>query len=103
MDEGMHEGCSSSAGNKKYYKPEMAHCILDIVAEDPDEQHVSGQMHEIPMQEGVGDIMRVSGQDIVGGRQALIAIGDGWNEAVGINSGAVKILTGKQTGSKHDP
>lgn len=39
----------------EHEKTEMPERVLDIVAEDPEEKHVHGEMHEIAMQKGVGD------------------------------------------------
>ena len=41
----------------------MPERVLDIVAEDPEEQHVAAEMEDVAMQEGVGDIGQVLRDD----------------------------------------
>ena len=61
----------------------MADGVLDIVAEHPQEQHVAGQMHEIAVQEGIGDIgASRSGTQCRLSGNVTVAIGDGGHEAV---------------------
>ncbi|MNV37592.1 hypothetical protein D3C71_1291180 [compost metagenome] len=48
--------CGSRCGAEKIedQEAEMAQRILDIIAKDPKEKHVGGEMPEIDMQEGIG-------------------------------------------------
>ena len=41
----------------------MPQRVLDIVAEHPEEQHVAAEMEDVAMQEGVGNVGQVLGDD----------------------------------------
>ncbi|MCY1305996.1 hypothetical protein D9M70_558280 [compost metagenome] len=58
--------CKGSGGGAEEIEGEIAEMperVFDIVAEHPEEQHVHRQMHEVAMQEGIGDEGEAIGND----------------------------------------
>ncbi|MNV85256.1 hypothetical protein D3C71_1791940 [compost metagenome] len=53
-NEAMQGGSRCGAEKIEDQEAEMAERIFDIIAEDPEEKHVGGEMPEIDMQKGVG-------------------------------------------------
>lgn len=54
----------------------MSHRILDIVAEDPEEDHVAGEMPEAGVDEGIGKVSQRLRHDFEPLRQHRVAEGD---------------------------
>src|SRR5262249_5512659 len=54
-DPGMDHRGEDSAHQIEHYETQMAHGVLDIVAEHPEEQHVAKQVNPASVQEHVGD------------------------------------------------
>ncbi|MDR6079638.1 hypothetical protein QE453_000539 [Agrobacterium sp. SORGH_AS440] len=80
----------------------MAERILDIVAEDPEKQHVAGQMPEIEMKKGIGDGGEVIRHDLQGGFQIGVIEHHGGNEAEAEGSGIGFGVAGQHAGKQPD-
>lgn len=52
----MAERAGGGANEIENQEAQMSHRILDIVAEDPEEDHVAGEMPEAGVDEGIGEV-----------------------------------------------
>ena len=50
----MEEAGEDTARQIEKEKPHVSHGVLDVVAEDPEEQHVAGEVHDVGVQEHIG-------------------------------------------------
>src|SRR6478752_6403893 len=64
IEETVEPGSSDGAEQIEDQELDVAHRVLDIVAEDPEKQHVAGEMPEIAVQEGIGEIGQILGDDV---------------------------------------
>ena len=68
----MRQRTCNCASQIKQQKPEMPHRIFDIVTKHPNKEHVSGKMHEVAMEKGIGyigeyliDLVKLRGQRLI--------------------------------------
>ncbi|KKX90117.1 hypothetical protein UF38_00120, partial [Vibrio parahaemolyticus] len=69
IDEEMHRSAEQAADQIEGEEADMAHGVLDIVGEDPKEQHVADEMHPAAMHEHVGEPGGPGGHHLKVGRQ----------------------------------
>lgn len=98
----MAQGGQDSADDIEHDKADMPHDVFDIIAEDPEVEHVPEQMHPAAVEKHAGEQCQHAGKgDHISGNRGL-SEDDGGNGAVLKDEGFVSLARERRLIQKHE-